>query len=638
MKSIISLILLLGSCATSFSFASTLDEQRALYQQLSQASVITAEALNNETLQNYPLYPYLKYRYLSQHRKQLNNQDIEAFVAQYPHTFASKRLTDEWLNYLGASRQWQAFNQLYQEGQASTAQRCYHLQSQLLNYQERPQVFSKVSELWLSASSLPSACDSLFRQWRQQGYLTHSLAWQRFQLSYSTNNKTLARYLVRFLDNKQQQLANMALGSTRHSAALLKLLQQPNIPFNADMGVRILRNIATRNEQYLAVAQLVEAQPAWLNAEQLAILKRVSAWHLARVSGAEASQWLQQVGAEQQTELNDVQLRYALQAQDWPLYQKLFHQFSSVTYDSDEWLYWQTIAQQKMGIINDDDLLFTPNAILARLATKRSFYGFLAAEQQRVGISMRPPGYTEEPLSDADIEKRLAPALELYQLGKLASANQEWRYVTQNFSQTQWLVAGWIAKKYQWHDKTIQAFAQAEHWDAIDARFPLAWHEQFYKYSLQTGVEQSWLLAMARQESGFSPLARSAVGAVGVLQLMPATAKRVTKELGEAYNEAKLTETEYNIRLGSHYLSKQLKQFDNNYILATAAYNAGPKSVRQWLKVQNIEDDWVLWVATIPFAETRDYVKNILTYSRIYQERLGRQNPQLSLLALAKHN
>lgn len=621
---------------TAFCQSDDLSQQRAVYQQAllaiqenDEASYLSARQL----LKTYPLLPYLEYEYLSRRFDEYPSDKISRFLARYPDTFIAQRMYVRWLNHLGAEQQWALFDRFYQAEKTNDGHQCYLMERRLAQTEQSQVILSQFSLFWLKPYSLPSECDRLLARWQQAGFLNNDLAWQRFQASFADNNLSLARYLVRYLKGEQQVLADQLLNIQRDSAIWLARLQQDNINLNSAVLNRLLRQLS-RNGHHLIVADIVRHKAHWFTADDLVELQQVSAWHLARISGDVANHWLTQVDAGHQPRLTETQLRYAMQEKNWLLYQKLFNRHHDQVANNDEWLYWYAIAQKHTELLDSNEW-YTPDVIMKRLASRRSFYGFLAAELQQTPISLQSeaPKVSAEDL--AVMQKKLAISTELYAINELAMANREWFYITRHFTESQWQQAGLVAHAIQWHDKTIQAFAKAKQWHAIDERFPLAWQELFFQHAQKNAIEQSWLLAMARQESGFSPRAQSPVGALGVLQLMPDTAKQVAKRLDTRYDASRLFEPDYNISLGSRYLKEMLSRFDNNYILATAAYNAGPHRVNAWLKERPLTKDWVHWVATIPFPETRDYVKNILTYSRIYQVRLGQQDGQLSLLSKA---
>lgn len=610
-------------------------QERAVYQQ-----ALTAIQQGNAAfypqarrlLADYPLLPYLEYAWLEQHLEQYPERQVRLFLQRHDGTFIARRLYLRWLNLLGHNRQWPVFERFYDADLANDSLQCYHFEARLAAGDKPQAVYSRVSLFWLKPYSLPKACDRVLAQWQAQGYLNADLAWQRFLASYGDNNRQLANYLLRYLSAEDKIVAdNLLNAGNQASQWLADLAAGETGKLDSSAIRRLLRNLAGQHHQQ--IASLLKQQPQLLDNDHLLEIQQVTAWHLANTaSDGQANQWLDDIDADQQPGLTEYRLRYAMQDRNWLLYQRLFNQLNDQVNNNDEWLYWYAIAQQQTGL-QDDNSHFRPDAIFKLLAQRRSFYGFLAAERQHSDIALPAlpaPGINISP----QLAGRLALALELFHTGELADANREWYYATRHFDSTQWHQAGLLAHQAQWHDRSIQALAKAGQWQAIDERFPLAYQSLFYRHSRNNDLHQGWLLAMARQESGFAARAESPVGAIGVLQLMPGTARQLARDMRTEFSAGKLYEPDYNIALGSRYLKNMLERFDNNYILATAAYNAGPARVSEWLAKRPLTDDWVHWVATIPYPETRDYVKNILTYSRIYQSRLQTDDSMaLSLLA-----
>ncbi|MCY1443219.1 Soluble lytic murein transglycosylase [compost metagenome] len=179
----------------------------------------------------------------------------------------------------------------------------------------------------------------------------------------------------------------------------------------------------------------------------------------------------------------------------------------------------------------------------------------------------------------------------------------------------------------RWYFPAIRSISQAKYWDDLDIRFPMAHRSSLVREAGVRGLHSSWVFAITRQESAFMTDARSGVGATGLMQLMPATAKETSRKFGiPLASTQQLVVPDLNIQLGTAYLSQIHAQFNGNRVLATAAYNAGPGRGRQWLRnTRHLSFD--VWVETIPFDETRQYVQNVLSYSVIYGQKLNAPQP-----------
>ncbi len=210
----------------------------------------------------------------------------------------------------------------------------------------------------------------------------------------------------------------------------------------------------------------------------------------------------------------------------------------------------------------------------------------------------------------------------------LHDARREWRSALRERGAEDLLAAGALAARWSWHHQAIFAMIDAQYWDALELRFPLAYADTLLAASRQTAIAEPFLFAIARQESAFGVDARSPAGALGLMQLLPSTARDTARRLGVRYGGwHQLLQAETNVLLGSRYLDQLLDDFTDNRILAAAAYNAGPNRVRSWLARLPEPVDHDVFVETMPFYETRRYVQNVLAFAVIYGYRLGRDQP-----------
>jgi len=213
---------------------------------------------------------------------------------------------------------------------------------------------------------------------------------------------------------------------------------------------------------------------------------------------------------------------------------------------------------------------------------------------------------------------------EFYHWQELVWARREWYHHLNEASPQQWIVAANLAHSWGWHNQAIMSMIQAGYWNDIDIRFPLAFQDQFLTQGKATDIPPNLLMALSRQESAFNDSAVSPVGARGLMQLMPATARETARRHQIRYSGVgDLTDASRNILIGSRYYREMLNKFNNNRILATAAYNAGPGRVISWRRNSGGQLPFDAWIEAIPFRETRNYVQNVLAFSIIYSHQLG---------------
>jgi soluble lytic murein transglycosylase len=290
------------------------------------------------------------------------------------------------------------------------------------------------------------------------------------------------------------------------------------------------------------------------------------------------------------------------------------------------WQYWLSRAYQETGQTTKAKLGFE------MLANERSYYGFLAAD-----IAKKPYhlAHTDTPVGQLSLDKQknnpgIQRAIELHEHERFIDARREWNYATKGLVNGDLQAASLVAEEAGWHDQAIFTLAKTAYWDDLELRFPLHHDDLINEAAKDFKLDPSWIYAVIRQESAFRQDARSHVGAVGLMQLMPSTARRVAKGMlnQRAPKTKQLLEAETNISLGSAYLNQLSEQYNGNIILATAGYNAGPLNVDRWLGETELPAD--VWVELIPFHETHRYVRSVLSYMVIYDKRRGKKITRLS--------
>lgn len=602
----------------------SLQEQRQLYQKALTATRRTGRvpAEFAQPLSDYPLWPYLEKAELQQRFGQLPEQAISQFLIQYENTVAAAQLRSKWLDFLAKKRQWDLFNRYYDDSSATTELKCYRLEA-LHRVGQAQQALDQTATLWLNGQSLPDACNRPFALWEQAGLKSDELVWQRLLAAVDRGNTTLAHYLTRKAGPDIKPYARRLMRLHRHPNQLAKWLEGP-VPAN-----RYNATIATYGLQRLAARDYALADLLWqnnrakigLNAQQNAEIRQSIGRQI--ISSADnAMAWLLKNDPNaEDSYLLEWRIRLALKQQQWAAVNNWISLLPDAMQQTPRWQYW--LARSYVELPGGSDQAKT---LLSHLALKRNYYGFLAASQlqQDYGFNDQPL-----PLSSSLPAVASTPAIErareLYELNDLTAARREWRNGTASFDQTQLIAATALAHQWGWHPTAITTTIQAKHWNDLSVRFPLAYQQQMTDSARSANIEPQWLYAIARQESAFASDARSAVGARGLLQLMPATAEGLAKNLGVKFDIPDLYKPEKNIQLGSQYLKQLLDAFDGNTMLATAAYNAGPNRVKRWLNTQPLSIDADIWIETLPYYETREYVQNVMAFSVIYGYRMGQR-------------
>jgi len=290
------------------------------------------------------------------------------------------------------------------------------------------------------------------------------------------------------------------------------------------------------------------------------------------------------------------------------------------------WLYWKARALAALGRFQE------ASAIYQEIAGQQNYFSLLAADRlnQTCHFNHRPLLATEEDMLKFRQEPGIRRVVELVYLGRIGDARREWVFSLKEKGPTQLSAAAIMAHDMGWHDRAIRAAADAGGCDDLVISFPLSYSEFINRYAGKNRLDPGWIFALIRQESMFVADAKSPAGALGVMQIMPDTGKRIASHLGEPFtNPSLLLSPENNIKYGTCYLKIRLEDLQNNPVLASAAYNAGPRMVRKWLPQEgSMPAD--IWVEIIPFNETRNYIEKIFTYKAVYRQRLGLEPEGLS--------
>lgn len=583
-------------------------------------------------LHDYPLYPYLQYDYLSRHLSLNHDKEIQHFLSQNPGAPIARQLRRRWLFSLARKGHWQtlADNFAYSH---DVALQCLYTKA-LINLGETKRAFTILEATWLTGNSLPRQCDQPIASWQKQGGLTSERVWQRIRLAMQAGHSRLARYLARhYLPNKERYWIAMWSKVRRQPSYVIRVNQRFHHNRQSQPAVLRwliidgLRRIAYQKpEQAAELWHKIQPQYAFTEAETQRLERRL-ATKLVEANTDEAHQWLKKLKLS--TSNNHMRELFALSAlrdRDWPAALNWLNQIEVNDDNVERWRYWRARCLEILGHPDEARQLYLQNT------ASRSYYSFLAAD--RAGLPYRLYNHPLQ-LSGSALDKdKTNPAIlraaELYWLNRVVQARREWRFALKNMNQQQMLEAAQLAYRWGWHDRSIVTLSHANYWDDLDKRFPLVHRDVVVKYANKNQLNPAWAYAIIRQESAFITDVRSHAGALGLMQLLPQTARQIARYLRiRRPRRSELLKANTNIRLGIGYLNKIKKRFHGNAVLATAAYNAGGQRVKSWLPEEgSVPAD--LWVEMVPYDETRDYLQRVMTYTVIYEQRLG-MNPQTLL-------
>ena len=637
-------------------------------------------------LQNYPLFPYLIYYEYRRYIKTADKEDIISFINANQDSPLGYRLRRAWLRHLAATNQWQAYIDAYSP--TSSAQYNCHYRWAQYQTDNELEALKGAKDLWLVGKSQHKNCNQLFEVWRKTDDYNDEVLWQRIALAINKGNTQLATYLSRSLNTAEDRRKVLDWKSIRSRP---KKLNNINKFTTDDIKTReiILYGLyrLLRKDPALAISLWPTYQHKFqFTSDELNDFNLKVAKFMAYKYHPDADAWLQKVDLEfQDYDIHQRRIRLAIQQGRWA---DVYHWITLLPYDkaqNTQWQYWAAVSLEKIAgqlavenyfikdqqplkpnpysspidplavhnhfvaIIKNEPLnsldfelvtsathktnsyLNKAKRIYESISTDRNYYSFLASErlQKPLSLNAMTPSFHDSELATIESKRGIQRARELYILGRLADARSEWYFTIQNFEASEKSTAAKLAELWGWHNQAILTASSSSHLDNLDLRFPRAYHDTIAYYARKLGLNSAWVFSVIRQESAFMPDARSPAGALGMMQLMPATAKQTTRKLGLRYKgEQSLLDPRRNIKVGTAYLSELVKKFNGNIVLATAAYNAGPHRVKRWRPTdQVIKGD--IWIETIPFSETRNYVQNIMTYQAIYRYQLG-QAPKLS--------
>ncbi|WP_429025084.1 transglycosylase SLT domain-containing protein [Aeromonas media] len=570
-------------------------------------------------LNHYPLLPYLDYYQLAFRPGAADYNDVTRFIRQHGDTPQSNRLERAYLTYLAQSQQWSQFLRFYPAKPNSTDLLCMHYQARYYTG-HKSEALQEAGKLWLSGQSRPDACDPLFQLWQQAGLRTQEKIWQRMNLAFEAQNPNLIRHLGAQLGGSLKSYGDQMIALFEQPARVMNPVYFTTAPQSRQLLSLGLARYANEQPEP-ALRQLGEMKRRFgLNQAEVARVERAAARRLLLDRSTAQRSWLDATLVRMKdAELVELRARLAIWEQDWRGLEGWVKRMPMALQKEDRWRYWLARSLEVQGRQKPARELYLETANL------RGFYGFMAA--QRTGVPYRIKNQSVgHKVPDWRTASSRWPFLvrvrELLAMNEITAARSEWIYNMDRNPVAQRLEFGHIALNQGWHELAILSSIRAEAWDALDLRFPLPLKRTFSQMAQERTMNTSLLYAISRQESALYPLAQSPVGARGLMQLMPATARETASKLGVPYrNEQQLFDPAMNIRLGSAYLKRLLDVYDGNRILAAAAYNAGPGRVKRW-REQSTNKPMDVWVESIPYRETRNYVQNVLSFDLIYQHKL----------------
>jgi soluble lytic murein transglycosylase len=571
-------------------------------------------------LEQHVMAPYLNYYQLLMRLKDASAAEVRGFIAANAGSYLADRLRADWLKVLGQQQKWDLFLEEYPllSGIEDAELPCLALQAKL--QRNDPGVFLEGRRKWLSGTESAASCKPVFEAMVAAGELKAEDVWARVRLALELGNLSVARQVAETLPEVQKT-------GFREVEKVAENPQRFLDAGNADLHGRPERELTmfaiyrlARSQPPVALTYWNQVRPRFSLEEQRYVWGQM-AFHAARKHDPVALQWFNEAG---DTPMNELQMtwrvRAALRLQDWQQVLDGIAAMPEELQNQGAWRYWKARGLKASG------KTAAANAILAPLSLEHNFYGQLALEELGAVVSNPPSNYEA---SDDEIRAiRAIPgiqrALTLYRLDLRTEANREWLWASRNFGDEQLLAAAELAKRNNWLDRAINTADKTRSLHDFSLRYPAPHRDLMQAYAHEHELDEAWVYGLIRQESRFVQQARSSVGASGLMQLMPATAKWIASRMGmKHFRQSLVNQIDTNISFGTYYLKYVLDTNDGQPVLATASYNAGPSRARRWKDEKALEG--AIYAESIPFTETRGYVQKVMSNASYYANRFGRQ-------------
>jgi soluble lytic murein transglycosylase len=573
------------------------------------------------TLDGYVLRGHLEFEYLKKRIAVTPVDDLRTYLEKNRHSVTSDHLRQRWLHHLARQGSWDLFLQEYRHYPKNKELYCYRLDRLLqADNQDQAALMAEIEKLWLTGKRLPQSCNPVFKGWRKAGHMTRDLIIARIRLAMQKRHLSLARELSYYLPASDRKWVERWIRAHRRPAQeLAKMDYRIDKPVARMVANHAVVRLAYRDpEAAMEQWQKLKQEHRFFGEDENYVMRYVG------ILGAqhhlpEAVDWLSEVSAEgDDRDLHYWRIRAAVRSGDWQTAREFVAALKQDEQEQDQWRYWQARIAEETG---DDDAAWDSYADLAK---ERSYYGFLAADRIGAPYSMRHRAVQVTPAELADMLARpeMQIAQELFSVGQVVPARRQWYWIIKHMNKRELQAAAVAAQQWGWYDRALYTVSKSGHLDDLDLRFPVLYRDKVEMNARRSGVDPGWIYGVMRQESAFVTDARSGAGALGLMQLMPRTGRATARSLRlNIRSRQAIMNVDNNLRLGSHHLRTVLRRNQGNQVLATAAYNAGSHRVKKWLPA----DDSMpadIWVDTIPYNETRNYVKNVMGFTAIYEHRL----------------
>jgi len=566
---------------------------------------------------DHPLLPWVEATQLRKRLASTPARDVRAALSRYDGQAAADWLREAWLRHLAARQDWAAFLVDYRPS-ADTGLRCAHLAARLATGATDAQWIADGQALWLTPASLPTDCDAPLKALQSLGHIDAARRWSRIEAALLAGQGGLARYLAEALPAADAALAKdyAAFLDAPHARAAQWPKDARSRAIAAEGLVRLARRSPDAAEAQLAT---LGAALAFDETSRGKVQYAIALWTVASYLPGARERLAAVPESAYDERLYEWRVREAMARGDDAGALAAIDTLPPAQRADPRWRYFEARLRERQGQHE------AARALYAQAAATATFHGFLAADRLAQPYAL----CALEPSKDPALRTRvagdagLARALELFTLDRTGAATREWTALLARLTPDERKVAIAFARDAHWYDRAVFTIGDApDDLRYYSLRFPLHHEQVLRREARRHAIDPAWVAAQTRAESAFMPRARSHADARGLMQLLPSTAQRTARRLGQAWGgPASLYNPETNLVLGIAHLRHELDEHGGVAFEAIAAYNAGPAPVQRWKRDRpGFDPDF--WIETVTYKETRDYVARVLAFSVIYDWRL----------------
>lgn len=597
-----------AQAAKNVAFASGADADFVALREASLRGEIAESGRLAARLSDYAIPSYVDYYRLYPRLVSATEGEIRSFLERYDGTAIADRLRNDWLLILGRARLWHAFDEQYPLFMLNddTQVKCYAMQSRLAKGEN---IAKPARELLVQPKYYGDACGELIIRLSQEKQFTDIDVWNQIRLASEYGFGGLARRLASQTDATEKQVA---LAIDKPGPVLEHGIVAPRA--SRELFIIALGRVA-RDDHEKAVRALNKILPRLSKDEQVNAWAQIALPASRQLSSEAANYWRKTWGASLSADAYQWRARAALRIEDWPMVAKAIEAMPRELQKDPTWIYWRGRAVLAEGKTEDAQKYFQAISSLS------SFYGLLATEElgQKIMVPAPPQPSRSDEIAEAAANPGFRNAFKFFDMELRFEGNREWNWQLRKLSERQLLAAAEFARQSDVLDRMVTTADRARVELDYTHRYPAPHNVIMQAAVTPLGLDKAWVYGLIRQESRFVKAARSSVGASGLMQVMPATARYVAAKIGmTGYSGSSINDTQTNILLGTNYLNMVLAKLGGSQTLATAAYNAGPSRPRLWRTSLIKPVEGAIFAETIPFSETRGYVKSVLANATWY--------------------